>query len=105
MYGLVLRINGFLFHDTFTETNCSSLARSELGGQKDLLSNGAANANVKTEAGHQQGAVKNGISKTVVPPTAKTSAQMVTPAVADLLPKVPLLPENGDSKQKTEKEM
>ncbi|XP_059433207.1 protein tesmin/TSO1-like CXC 5 isoform X2 [Corylus avellana] len=98
-------LNRLITFGEIKETNCSSLARSELGGQKDLLSNGAANANVKTEAGHQQGAVKNGISKTVVPPTAKTSAQMVTPAVADLLPKVPLLPENGDSKQKTEKEM
>lgn len=76
-----------------------------MGDQKDFLSNGAANANVKIEAGLQQAPVKNGISKTVVPPTAKTSAQMVTPAVADLLPKVPLVPENGDSKQKTEREM
>lgn len=97
-------LNRLITFGEIKETS-SSLARSELGDQKDFLSNGAANANVKIEAGLQQAPVKNGISKTVVPPTAKTSAQMVTPAVADLLPKVPLVPENGDSKQKTEREM
>lgn len=85
---------------------CSSLARSELGGQKEVLSNGAAN--LRTEAGHHQGPVSNGIAKGIVPPPAKAS-QMVTPAVAtpsnDILPKVPFVPENGDSKQKMEKEM
>jgi hypothetical protein len=87
------------------ETNCSSLARSELGGQKDLLSNVGANANARTEAGNLQGPVSNGVAKTVVLPTAKTS-QIVTPAPSnDLLPKVPFLPKNGDTKPKNEKEM
>jgi hypothetical protein len=76
-----------------------------LGGQKDLLSNVGANANARTEAGNLQGPVSNGVAKTVVLPTAKTS-QIVTPAPSnDLLPKVPFLPKNGDTKPKNEKEM
>lgn len=88
--------------------NCSSLARSEFEGHKEVPRNGTsnttANANSRTEEGNQYGPVSNGIAKSVVPPAAKTY-QMVIPAVEtnnnDLLPKVPILPQNGDSKHKT----
>lgn len=84
------------------------MARSEFEDHKEVPSNGTANANSRTEAGNQHGPFSNGIAKAVVLPAAKTS-QMVIPAVEtnsnDLLPKVPFLPQNGDSKHKTEKEM
>lgn len=80
-----------------------------MGVQKDLLSNVGANANARIEAGNQQGPVSNGIAKTVLPPTANKTSQMATPVVAapsnDLLPKVPFLPKNCDTKLKNEKEM
>lgn len=85
-----------------TETKCSSLARSEAGTQKDPLSNGITN--VKTEASNQPIPTSNGIPKTIVPPTARTTqsfpAAVPAAASADLLPKIPSFPENGDSKPK-----
>ncbi|XP_024026990.1 protein tesmin/TSO1-like CXC 5 [Morus notabilis] len=84
------------------ETKCSSLARSEAGTQKDPLSNGSTNP--KTEANNQQIPASNGVSKTIVTPTTKTtlSVPAAAPATAsaDLLPKIPSFPENGDSKPK-----
>lgn len=85
-----------------TETKCSSLARSEAGTQKDPLSNGSTNP--KTEANNQQIPASNGVPKTIVTPTTKTtmSVPAAAPATAsaDLLPKIPSFPENGDSKPK-----
>ncbi|KAG2718425.1 hypothetical protein I3843_03G212400 [Carya illinoinensis] len=101
-------LNRLITFGEIKETNCSSMARSEFEDHKEVPSNGTANANSRTEAGNQHGPFSNGIAKAVVLPAAKTS-QMVIPAVEtnsnDLLPKVPFLPQNGDSKHKTEKEM
>ncbi|GMN50555.1 hypothetical protein TIFTF001_019708 [Ficus carica] len=87
---------------SFKKTKCSSLARSEAGTQKDPLSNGITN--VKTEASNQPIPTSNGIPKTIVPPTARTTqsfpAAVPAAASADLLPKIPSFPENGDSKPK-----
>lgn len=89
-------------HFISTETKCSSLARTELGNQKDPLSNGTANDRIET--GNQQGPFSNGVAKTFVPPTGKAS-QMVTSMVAtsssDLLSKMPAFPQHGDNKPKS----
>ncbi|XP_075652151.1 protein tesmin/TSO1-like CXC 5 [Castanea sativa] len=101
-------LNRLITFGEIKETNCSSLARSELGVQKDLQSNVGVNANARIEVGNQQGPVSNGIAKTVVPPTANKTSQMATPVVvapSNDLPKVPFLPKNGDTKPKNEKEM
>uniref|UniRef100_A0A5B7A9F0 CRC domain-containing protein n=1 Tax=Davidia involucrata TaxID=16924 RepID=A0A5B7A9F0_DAVIN len=88
------------------ETKCSSLARTESGGQNDPVSNGTANS--RTETKNQQEPLSNGIAKSAVPPTSKMS-QMVTAATAasnnDPPSKIPSHGENGDIKLKTEKEM
>ncbi|XP_022732045.1 protein tesmin/TSO1-like CXC 5 [Durio zibethinus] len=86
------------------ETQCS-LARTEIGSQRGPLSNGTEI--VRTETGNRQGSITNGVAKTVSSPTVKASqmaAVVVTTANNDL-PKVPSLPENGDAKSKTEKQM
>lgn len=84
-----------------TETQCSSLARSEAVTQKDSISDSTINA--KTEAGNQQGPVSNGVAKSIVIPTAKTS-QMVTTTVAAAPSndhqKLQPFPENGNSRPK-----
>ncbi|XP_065849819.1 protein tesmin/TSO1-like CXC 5 isoform X2 [Euphorbia lathyris] len=83
------------------ETKCSTFARTELGNQKDPLSNGSLNA--RPEAGHQQGPHSNGVAKHVIPSTSKTTP-VVTTAVASSsseLSKLPAVPQNGDNKQKT----
>lgn len=69
---------------SFTETNFSSLARSDTGTQKEYFSNGTIN--VKTEADNQQRPLTNGILK-----AAKVAAPSNDP------PKVPSFPENRDS--------
>ena len=84
-----------------TETKCSSLARNEAGTQKDLPINGT---NAKTEPSNQQRVpVSNGVSKTIVPPTAKPTPT-VSAGVAvtgnDILPNIPSFPENGESRPK-----
>ncbi|KAG2713117.1 hypothetical protein I3760_04G160000 [Carya illinoinensis] len=96
-------LNRLITFGEIKETNCSSLARSELGGQ----SNGAANANARSEAVDQQGPVSNGIAKPFFPQTAMTSQMALAIATPsnDLLPKVPFHPENGERKQKTEREV
>ncbi|KAA8534957.1 hypothetical protein F0562_029960 [Nyssa sinensis] len=88
------------------ETKCSSLARTESGGQKDPVSNGTADA--RTETTNQQEPLSNSIAKSAVLPTPRMS-QMATTATAafnnDPLPKIPSPAENGDIKPKTEREM
>ncbi|POO00908.1 Lin-54-like protein [Trema orientale] len=85
------------------ETKCSSLARSE-----PSLTNGFTNAKIETN--FQHGPASNGVSKTILPPTANPkTTQTVSAAVAAAsseLPKIPPFPENGGvANQKTEKEM
>ncbi|XP_021903130.1 protein tesmin/TSO1-like CXC 5 [Carica papaya] len=98
-------LNRLITFGEIKETKCSSLARTEIGNQRDPLSNGTAND--RTESGNQPGPICNGVVRTTGPPTIKTS-QMVTtvvPTSNNDLPKFPAFPENGDSKPKIEKHM
>ncbi|XP_012076723.1 protein tesmin/TSO1-like CXC 5 isoform X3 [Jatropha curcas] len=93
-------LNRIIMFGELKETNCSSLARTELGNQRDPLGNGTANAIAET--GNLQG-YSNGVTKHVIPPTSRTG-QMVTSMVAtsnDELPKIQALPQNGDNKPNT----
>lgn len=79
-----------------TETKCSSLAKTELGNQKDQLSNGTLNAWAELE--NQQGSHSNGVSKHVIPPpsnTAQTAATMVA-ASNNEIPQVQAPPQNEE---------
>ncbi|KAM6583185.1 hypothetical protein CsatB_010187 [Cannabis sativa] len=90
------------------ETKYSSLAQSEPESHKDSLTN-IGITNHKTEISYHSGPAKNGVLKTIVPPTAKTTQTISTAAVAALsneLPKIPQFPENGGiANPKIEKEM
>lgn len=92
-------------YSTFTETKCSSFARSETSNQRDhLVSNGGANVKIDTWNKHEHSS--NGIPKSAIPPPQRTS-QMVTPAgtaTSEQIQKIPSV-ENGDVKSKTEKAM
>ncbi|XP_061950490.1 protein tesmin/TSO1-like CXC 5 [Populus nigra] len=93
-------LNRLITFGEIKETKCSSLARTELGNQKDPPSNGIANT--RTGTGSQRGPFSNGVVK-VVPPTAKPT-QMVTSMVSTSgsdLQKIPGLPQNGDNKLKS----
>lgn len=85
-----------------TEAKFSSLARSEAETtQKDTIID--ESVSVKTEAvgNHHLGPVSNGVAKSgvVVATPNNTSQQMVTAAVVTTpTPKIPPLPENGDSR-------
>ncbi|KAH9762367.1 protein tesmin/TSO1-like CXC 5 [Citrus sinensis] len=100
--------NAFLF--PITEMKYSSLARTEVGSQKDALSNGTASS--RTGTGNQPATVSNGVSKAYGPsalaaPAAKMS-QMVTATVPisnNDLRHNPALPGEGDVKLKTENKM
>ncbi|XWS72041.1 hypothetical protein CRYUN_Cryun02cG0006800 [Craigia yunnanensis] len=98
-------LNRLITFGEIKETQCSSLARTEIGSHRGPLSNGTEI--VRTETGNQQGSITNGVAKNVSPPTVKTSqmaAVVVTTANNDL-PRVPSLPDNGDAKSITEKQM
>ncbi|XP_027358566.1 protein tesmin/TSO1-like CXC 5 isoform X1 [Abrus precatorius] len=87
-------LNRVITMGEINETKCSSLARSELEGQKDpISSNGVENSS--TEIVPQQGATSNGVTKAVVPPRSSTSSSMIPGNVA----------ENGETKLKIEKEI
>ncbi|PPD95972.1 hypothetical protein GOBAR_DD07003 [Gossypium barbadense] len=89
---------------SLSETQCSSLARIEIGSQRSL-SNGTEV--VRTESGNRQGSFTNGVPKNVSPPpikTSQTAAVVITTANNDLQ-RPPSLPENGDAKLKNEKQM
>ncbi|KAG8491560.1 hypothetical protein CXB51_014787 [Gossypium anomalum] len=89
---------------SFSETQCSSLARIEIGSQRSLSSGTEV---VRTLSGNRQGSFTNGVPKNVSPPTIKTSqtaAVVITTANNDLQ-RPPSLPENGDAKLKNEKQM
>ncbi|KAM5547778.1 protein tesmin/TSO1-like CXC 5 [Rosa sericea] len=93
-------LNMLITRGELKEAECSSLARSEAAAQREQVGNGTPNP--RTETGSQQGPISNGVAKTAVPPTARTS-QMVTAAVlspSTVLPKPPSVPENGGNKPK-----
>ncbi|KAK5824600.1 protein tesmin/TSO1-like CXC 5 [Gossypium arboreum] len=97
-------LNRLITFGEIKETQCSSLARIEIGSQRSL-SNGTEV--VRTESGNQQGSFTNGVPKNVSPPTIKTSqtaAVVITTANNDLQ-RPPSLPENGDAKLKNEKQI
>ncbi|KAK7314464.1 hypothetical protein VNO77_32988 [Canavalia gladiata] len=85
-------LNRVITMGEINETKCSSLARSELEGQKDPIGNGVGN--ISTEVVHQQGATTNGVTK-AFPPGSTASASMIPGNIA----------ENGESKLKIEKEI
>ncbi|GLU09888.1 hypothetical protein SLE2022_267230 [Rubroshorea leprosula] len=96
-------LNRLITFGEIKETQCSSLARTEIGSQKEPLSNGSEI--FRTETGSQQEPMNNGAAKTVLPSSTKTS-HMATATVATSnhdLSRVPLPPQNGDPKSKTEK--
>ncbi|XP_050219586.1 protein tesmin/TSO1-like CXC 5 [Mercurialis annua] len=94
-------LNRLITFGEIKETKCSSFAKTELGNQKDPISNGTVNA--RAEVRNQQGSYINGVAKHIIPPTLKSS-QMV-PSVAatssNNLPKTPALSQNGENKPKT----
>lgn len=99
------------FNDTFvlntTETKCSSLSKTESGGQNDPFSNGTAN--IRTDTGNQPLPVSNGIPKPPFPPATKMSQTFTTSATSPnnstLLSRPSTHTENGDINLKTEKEL
>lgn len=103
-------LNRLITFGEIKETKYSSLARTELGSQKDALSNGTASS--RTGTGNQPATVSNGVSKAYVPsalaaPAAKMS-QMVTAAIPTSnndLRHNPALPGESDVKLKTENKM
>ncbi|XWS69902.1 hypothetical protein CRYUN_Cryun03dG0003500 [Craigia yunnanensis] len=98
-------LNRLITFGEIKETQCSSLARTEIGSQSGPLSNETEIVRIQT--GNGQGSITNGVAKNVSPPTVKTSqiAAVVVNTANDDLPRVPSLPENGDAKSKTEKQM
>ncbi|XP_039032639.1 protein tesmin/TSO1-like CXC 5 [Hibiscus syriacus] len=96
-------LNRLITFGEIKETQCSSLARTEIGSQRGPPSNGTEMA--RTETGNQQGSVTNGVAKNVSPPTVKTSQMtdvVVTTGNNDL-PRGPSYPENRDAKSKPQK--
>ncbi|GMJ07424.1 hypothetical protein like AT4G29000 [Hibiscus trionum] len=94
-------LNRLITFGEIKETQCSSLARTEMGSQRSL-SNGTEI--VRNETGNRQGSVTNGVPQNVSPPTVKTSqTAAVVVASANNLQRSPSLPENGVAKLKNEK--
>ncbi|KAL4284506.1 hypothetical protein GQ457_16G003560 [Hibiscus cannabinus] len=90
-------LNRLITFGEVKETQCSSLARTDIGGQRSL-SNGTEV--VRNETGNRQGSVTNGVPKNVSPPTLKTSqtAATVVATSNNDLQRPPSLPENGGAK-------
>ncbi|XVF49167.1 hypothetical protein PTKIN_Ptkin03bG0246800 [Pterospermum kingtungense] len=98
-------LNRLITFGEIKETQYSSLARTETGTQRGSLSNGTGI--LGTETVNQQGSITNGVVKNASPPTVRTSqtASVAVTTANNDLPRVPCLPENGDAKSKTEKQM
>ncbi|XP_004288832.1 PREDICTED: protein tesmin/TSO1-like CXC 5-like [Fragaria vesca subsp. vesca] len=71
-------LNMLITRGELKEAECASLARSEAAAQREQIGNGTTNPRMET--GSRQGPISNGVAKTAVPPTARTS-QMVSAAV------------------------
>uniref|UniRef100_A0A2P2KZ41 Protein lin-54 like n=1 Tax=Rhizophora mucronata TaxID=61149 RepID=A0A2P2KZ41_RHIMU len=96
-------LNRLITFGEIKETECSSLARNELGKRKDPTSNGTMTA--KTGPGNLHGHLSNGVVKSVLPSISKPS-QMVNTMVSTGttttgLPKAPAVPQSGDNRQKS----
>ncbi|KAH9762368.1 protein tesmin/TSO1-like CXC 5 [Citrus sinensis] len=110
MTEFVSAVSACFYLHILLEMKYSSLARTEVGSQKDALSNGTASS--RTGTGNQPATVSNGVSKAYGPsalaaPAAKMS-QMVTATVPisnNDLRHNPALPGEGDVKLKTENKM
>lgn len=66
-----------------TETQCSSLARSEVGNQEQQFNNGTSTTYPRTETQSHLGQLNIKVTKSSIPPSVKTS-QTVTAAVMTL---------------------
>ncbi|GLT51724.1 hypothetical protein SLA2020_251160 [Shorea laevis] len=98
-------LNRLITFGEIKETQCSSLARTEIGNQKGPLSNGSEISRAETAS--QQGPMNNGATKTFFPSSTKTTnvaTAMVATSNHDLS-RVPSLPQKGDPKSKTNKEV
>ncbi|KAI9119366.1 hypothetical protein K1719_010041 [Acacia pycnantha] len=92
-------LNRVITMGEINETKHSSLARSVLETQKDPVSNNVGITSTKTT--QHQVATSNGVAKAAVPPMA-TSMNVITSTT--LIPNN-IIPENGESKPKIEKEI
>ncbi|XP_028806543.1 protein tesmin/TSO1-like CXC 5 isoform X2 [Neltuma alba] len=92
-------LNRVITMGEINETKCSSLARSVWETQKETVSNNVGNTSTKTT--HQQVVTSNGVAKAAVPPMA-ASMNIITSTA--LIPNN-VIPENGESKPKIEKEV
>ncbi|KAK4283804.1 hypothetical protein QN277_000717 [Acacia crassicarpa] len=92
-------LNRVITMGELNETKCSSLTRSELEIQKEAINNGSGSAGVEMAHHQQLGAIGNGVVNAVVPPMASSMNMIASEAPGNLVP------ENGDSKPKIEKEM
>lgn len=84
----------------FSETQYSSLARSELGHQKDFKGNGVANE--RPAAKHQIGSVTNGIARSEASLTKPSQAAIIGNSKNSENPKILLSLENGTHQSKDE---
>ncbi|KAL4296339.1 hypothetical protein GQ457_12G023080 [Hibiscus cannabinus] len=84
-------LNRLITFGEIKETQCSSLARTDIGSQRSL-SNGTEI--IRNETGNQQGSITNGVPKNVSPPTVKTSqtAAVVVSSANNDLQRSPSLP-------------
>lgn len=64
------------------ETQCSSLARSEVGNQEQQFNNGTTNSRTETQS--NLGQLNNKVMKSSITPSVKTSQTVTTPAVMTL---------------------
>uniref|UniRef100_A0A2P2KZ22 Protein tesmin/TSO1-like CXC 5 n=1 Tax=Rhizophora mucronata TaxID=61149 RepID=A0A2P2KZ22_RHIMU len=83
------------------ETQCSLVARSELGNPKELTGNGITTA--RTGPGNLHGPSSNGVTKSVLPSTSKPSQIVDTKVTTSTtgLPKAPAVPQNLDNRPKS----
>ncbi|KAM7509533.1 hypothetical protein LguiA_019986 [Lonicera macranthoides] len=95
-------LNKLITLGDFKEKMCSSLARTDPGGQKDTVGNGPAT--VKTEPRIQQVPLTNGITN-LKPSQMVNSPAATTAANNDPNSKIPSTTENGEIKLKSEKPM
>lgn len=65
-----------------TETQCSSLARNEVGNQEQQFNNGTTASRTETQT--HLGQLNNKVAKSSIPPSVKTSQATVTSAVMTL---------------------
>lgn len=92
---MVLSKTDDLYLINSAESKFSSLARTESVNERDISCNGSTGVRIETK--NQQEPMSNGLTKSVVPPSVRTSSQMVSAAI-DPHTKIPSPTENGDVK-------